>query len=280
MSDNNIHPLSFVEKGAVIGKNVVIEPFAVVKKNVVLEDHVVIKSHAYIDGFTRIGEGTIVWPSASVGTKTQDLKYKGEKTYVDIGKQCEIREFVTINSSTQEGSTVKVGDQCLIMAYCHIAHNCTVGKGVIMSNNATLAGHVEVEDFAIIGGHTPVHQFSRIGAYSMVGGMSRVTNDVPPYTIGGGIPYKLGGINLVGLKRRAFPYETRKLLSQAFKWMYRSGLHIEDALRKVEEELPKTPEILHWLAFCRASQRGLICQQGIVNASQDSAFSDSDTLEE
>ena len=217
MAQSFIHPMAIVEPGATIGENVTIEAFAVVKKNVFLADNVVVKSHAYIDGHTTIGDGTIIWPGASIGTKTQDLKYRGEKTYVVIGKNCEIREYITINSSTSEGSTVSVGDHCLIMAYCHIAHNCTVGNNVIMSNNALLAGHVIVEDFAIIGGMTPVHQFSRIGCHAMVGGMSRVTQDVPPYTVGGGIPYQFGGINRIGLKRRKFPFETRQALARAFR---------------------------------------------------------------
>lgn len=211
-----IHPLAVVEPGAKIGKGVVIEPFAIVKCNVVLEDHVVIKSHAYIDGFTTIGENTVIFPGASIGTKPQDLKYKGEKTFVKIGKNCVIREYATINSSCQEGSIVEVGDGALIMAYCHIAHNCKVGAGVIMSNCATLAGHVIVEDYAIIGGMTPVHQFSRIGTYAMVGGFSGIPKDIPPYTIGGGNPYRYGGINIVGLKRHHFPLEVRNALSKAF----------------------------------------------------------------
>src|SRR5690606_37728245 len=157
-----IHPQAVIEPGAKIGNNVTVEPFAVVKKTVTLEDDVVIKSHAYIDGYTTIGEGTVIWPGASIGTKTQDLKYRGEKTFVVIGKRCEIREFVTINSSSQENSTVRIGDHCLIMAYCHIAHHCELGNRVIMSNCAMLAGHVTIEDCAIIGGMTPVHQFSRI----------------------------------------------------------------------------------------------------------------------
>lgn len=258
MGQSNIHPLAIIEPGAVLGSNVTVEPFAVVKQNVTLADNVVIKSHAYIDGHTTIGEGTVIWPGASIGTKTQDLKFRGEKTFVIIGKNCEIREYVTINSSTFEGSTVQVGDNCLIMAYCHIAHNCTVGNNVIMSNNALLAGHVIVGDYAIIGGMTPVHQFSRIGCHAMVGGMSRVTNDVPPYTIGGGIPYEFGGINRIGLKRRQFPFETRQALAKAFRLLYRSGLRLEDALQKIEEEIEQIPEICHFLDFCRSSKRGLL----------------------
>ena len=177
MAKSNIHPAAIVEPGAEIGDNVTIEPYAIVKSTVKLEEGVTIKSHAYIDGNTTIGSGTIIWPGVSIGTKTQDLKFRGEKTYVIIGKNTEIREFATINSSTYEGSVVRVGDHCLIMAYCHIAHNCEVGNHVIMSNNSLLAGHVIVEDYAIIGGMTPVHQFARICCHAMVGGLSRVTHE-------------------------------------------------------------------------------------------------------
>ncbi|MBJ7448782.1 MAG: acyl-ACP--UDP-N-acetylglucosamine O-acyltransferase [Parachlamydiales bacterium] len=259
-----IHPMAVVEAGAVIGKNVTIEPYAIIKSTVTLQDNVVIKSHAYIDGNTTIGEGTVIWPMASIGTKTQDKKFIGEKTYVQIGKHCEIREFVTINSSTHEGSIVKVGDHCLIMAYCHIAHNCEVGNHVIMSNNATLAGHVIVEDYAIIAGMTPVHQFVRIGAYAMVGGLSRVTQDILPYTLGGGIPYKFGGINLIGLKRHNFSYEKRKALSLAFKITFRSGLTLEDAVQRIVIEVEMFDEIKHWVDFCRSSKRGILGTQGIT----------------
>jgi UDP-N-acetylglucosamine acyltransferase len=265
----NIHPQAFVEPGAEIGQNVTIEPFAVVKGTVKLADHVVIKSHAYIDGHTTIGEGTVVYPSASIGTKAQDLKFKGEKTFVQIGKHCEIREFVTINSSCQEGSVVRVGDNCLIMAYCHVAHNCEIGNRVIMANNAMLAGHVIVEDFAIIGGMTPVHQFCRIGRYAMVGGFSRVSHDVPPYTIGGGYPYRFGGLNIIGLKRHKIPLEVRKAIAQAFKLTYRSGLHLADALAQIESELPSLPEVKHWVSFCRTTKRGILGLQGIAASEEE-----------
>ena len=237
MKQSHIHPTAIVEQGAKIGSGVTIEPYAVVKANVTLHDGVVIKSHAYIDGFTTIGEGTVIYPSASIGTKTQALKYRGERTFVQIGKNCEIREFVTINSSFEENSTVKVGDNCLIMAYCHIAHHCKVGNRVIMANNVNLAGHVILEDFAIIGGMSAIHQFSRIGSYAMVGGMSRITHDIPPYSLGAGTPYKMGGLNIIGLKRNAIPIKTRKELSKAFKLTYRSGLRLEEALDRIENEV-------------------------------------------
>jgi len=255
---NSIHPTAIIEEGAKIGNHVTIEAYAVIKGTVTLEDHVVVKSFAYIDGHTTIGEGTVIWPSASIGTKTQDLKYRGETTYVRIGKHCEIREFVTINSSCQEGSIVSVGDHCLIMAYCHVAHNCEVGNHVIMANSAMLAGHVIVEDFAIIGGMTPVHQFCRIGRNAMVGGMSRVTHDVPPYTLGASVPYKVGGLNLVGLKRHGFSLDDRRALFQAFKMVYRSGLSFYAALDAIEKTLAHNVHVKHWLSFCRTSKRGLI----------------------
>lgn len=258
-----IHPTAIIAPGAIVGKNVVIEPYAVISSpHVTLEDDVVIKSHVYIDGYTTIGAGTVIYPGACIGTKTQDLKFRGEKTFVKIGKRCEIREFVTINSSCQEGSVVQIGDDCLIMAYCHVAHNCVVGNRVIMSNNATLAGHVTVEDYAIIGGMTPIHQFVRIGRHAMVGGMSRVTHDIPPYTIGAGIPFKFGGLNIVGLKRNGFSLEVRQELSKAFRILYRSQLHVEDAVKRIRSELKQLPEIEHLVLFCQATKRGLMSLQG------------------
>jgi UDP-N-acetylglucosamine acyltransferase len=255
---SQIHPTAIIEKGAELGTGVTVGPYAIIGPNVVIHDHAVIKGHVYLDGNTTIGEGTTIWPGAVIGTKTQDLKYKGEKTYVTIGKNTEIRECATINSSCGEGSVVKVGDNCLIMAYCHVAHNCEVGNRVIMSNNATLAGHVIVEDCAIISGLTAVHQFSRIGKHAMVGGMSRITHDVPPFTIGAGSPYRLGGLNLVGLKRHGFSLESRKLLGTAFKMLFRSQYSLQEALDAIEQQLPMTPELFHLVNFCRTSKRGLI----------------------
>ncbi len=271
----NIHPLALVEPGAKLGKNVIIEAFAVVKGTVELKDGVVIKSHAYIDGNTTIGEGTVIWPGASIGTKTQDLKFRGEKTFVEIGKRCEIREYVTINSSCQENSTVRIGDDCLLMAYCHVAHNCQIGNKVVMSNCAMLAGHVTVEDCVRIGGMTPVHQFSRIGCYAMVGGFSGVLRDIPPYTVGGGFPYKFGGINIIGLKRNQFPLEVRVAISKAFKITYRSGLHLEEALAEIEKNVEPLEEIAHWIDFCKTSKRGILGLEGVAkgnNAEEEEVY--------
>lgn len=263
---SNIHPTAIIEPGAKIGKNVTIEPYVIIKGTVTLEDDVIIKSHAYIDGNTTIGQGTTIWPSASIGTRTQDKKFYGETTYVKIGKNCHIREFVTINSSCQENSVVSVGDDCLIMAYCHVAHNCTLGKGVIMANNAMLAGHVTVGNYVVIGGMTPVHQFVRIGDYSMVGGFSRVTHDIPPFTIGAGVPYEIGGLNLVGLKRHGFTYDQRKFLTKAFKLTYRSGLRLQDAVQKLIDEnaQDQSEDIEKWVDFCKTTKRGLIGLEGVA----------------
>ena len=255
---NQIHPLAIVDSQAVLGNNVAIGPFCVVHAGAILEDDVVLHSHVVIHGTTKIGKGTQIFSGAVIGGKPQDLKFRGEKSFVSIGEYCEIREYVTVNCACGEGEAVVVGDKCLIMAYCHIAHNAVVGNRVIMANGATLAGHVIVEDAAIIGGLSAVHQFSRIGRHCMVGGMSRVTHDVPPYTIGAGTPYRLGGLNLVGLKRYGFSLKTRIALAKAFKLLYRSGLPVQIALERTEKEIEMFPEVQHWLSFCRSTKRGLI----------------------
>ena len=266
---SQIHSTAVVEKGAHIGKDVEIGPYSIISSNVVLEDGVVVKAHAYIDGHTTIGERSVIWPGAVIGTKTQDLKFKGEKTFVQIGSDCEIREYVTIHASCGEGTSVRVGNNCLIMAYCHLAHNSILGDRVILSNNATLAGHVTVEDAAIIGGLSAIHQFARVGRHAMVGGMSRVTHDVPPYTIGAGSPYRLGGLNLVGLRRHGFPLNVRIALARAFKILYRSGMPVHDALQKIEDEIEPIPEIQCWLEFCRSTKRGLIADGGKEKRNED-----------
>ncbi len=258
MAKREIHPTAVVDPKAQLGDNVTIEAYAIVKADVKIGDGVTIKSHVYIEGNTTIGAGTTIWPGATIGTKTQDLKFRGEKTFVIIGKNCEIREYVTINSSCQENSVVRVGDNCLIMAYCHVAHNCEVGNKVIMANAVNLAGHVIIEDCAVIGGMAALHQFTRVGCYAMVGGFSPVTRDVPPYTIGGGIPYKMGGLNLIGLKRHGFPLSVRKDLVRAFKITYRSGLSLTEALEQIEQEVEPNLYVRHWVEFCLASRRGLI----------------------
>ncbi len=260
----SINPHAYIEEGVKIGKNVTIEPFVVIKKNVIIEDNVTIKSNAYLDGYTTLKKNVVIWPGACIGTKPQDLKYKGEKTFIEIGENTEIREFVTINSSCSENSKIQVGKNCLIMAYCHIAHNCNIGNYVIMANNSMLAGHVSIEDHVIIGGMTPIHQFSRIGKYAMVGGFSGVSHDIPPFTIGRGLPYRLGGLNIIGLKRKGFPLEVRNELAKAFRLTFRMGLRLEESLKRIEKELKPIEEIRYWVNFCKTSKRGIINLEGIT----------------
>lgn len=261
---SNIHPSAVIEPGAEVGKDVTIEPYAIIKSGVKLGDGVTVKSHAYIDGNTTIGSGTTIYPGASIGTKTQDLKYSGETTFVYIGKDCEIREFATINSSCGENSTVEIGDGCMIMAYCHVAHNCQIGDGVIMSNGVQLAGHVALGDHATIGGMTAVHQRVRIGRHAMVGGMGRVTADVPPYSMGGGSPFRMAGPNRVGLKRYGFSFREQQAILCCYKLTYRSGYRLEEALRRIEAEVEALPVVQDWIEFCHNSQRSLIGLQGVT----------------
>lgn len=272
---SNIHPQAYIEEGAKIGDNVTIEPFAVVKKNVIIEDNVTIKSHAYIDGFTTLKKNVTVWPGASIGTKPQDLKFKGEKTFIEVGENTEIREYVTINASCILNSKIEIGKNCLIMAYSHVAHNCKIGNNVIMANNSQLAGHVEIEDYAIIGGMTAIHQFCRIGKYAMVGGFSGVSHDVPPFTLGSGMPYRLGGLNIVGLKRKGFSLDVRNELTKAFKITFRMNLKLEDSIKKIKDELKPIDEINYWVNFCTSSKRGIINLHGITQNSDEKVLDES-----
>ncbi len=253
-----IHPTAIVHPGASLGKNVQIEAYAVLNSpHIILGDNVVIKSHAYLDGHVRIGKGTTVWPFASIGSQTQDLKYKGEVTYVEIGENCQIREYVTVNSSCGEGTKVMIGNQCLIMAYCHVAHNCVVGNGVIMSNGATLAGHVTIGNHAILGGVCAIHQYTRVGDYAMVGGGSMVGQDLPPFCIGTGFPLRVVGLNVVGLKRHKFSLELRKQLIRVYRLTYQTGLSWDQVREQIQEEIGLNESISTWIHFCDQTVRGL-----------------------
>ena len=253
-----IHPTAIVHPDVKIGQDVVIEAYSVINSpHVVLEDGVVIKSHVYIDGYVRIGKGTTIWPFASIGTQTQDLKYKGEVTYIEIGEYCQIREYVTVNGSCGEGTKVIIGNRCLIMAYCHVAHNCVIGNGVIMSNGATLAGHVTIGNHAILGGVCAIHQFTRVGDYAMVGGGSMVGQDLPPFCIGTGFPLRVVGLNLVGLKRHKFSLELRKQLIRAYRLTYQSGFSWDQVREQIIEECGTNESLNTWINFCDQTVRGL-----------------------
>ena len=216
-----IHPTAVIEKGANVAGDVQIGPFCVIGSGVTLESGVKLVSHVSIGGQTHIGAGTQIFPFASLGYAPQDLKYKGEKSKLVIGKNNVIREHVTMNPGTEGGGMLtQVGDNCLFMVSAHVAHDCHVGNHVIMANNATLGGHVSVDDFAIIGGLAAIHQFVRIGKHAIIGGMSGVENDVIPYGSVLGERAALAGLNLVGLKRRGFDRETIHALRNAYKMLF------------------------------------------------------------
>lgn len=252
-----IHPTAIVADGAEIGEDVEIGPYSVVGPKVKIGNASVIMSHVVLDGCLKIGSGCRIFPFASLGTQTQDLKFRGDETLVEIGDKTVIREYVTINSATSAGQVTKVGSKCFIMAYCHVAHACEVGNEVIMANAATLAGHVIVEDCAVIGGLSAVHQFTRIGSMCMIGGCSRISQDCPPYMMAVGNPAEIVGPNTVGLRRRNISPEARLRLKEAYKIIWRKGLATGEALRQVREQIEPCPEIEKLLSFIEKSERGI-----------------------
>jgi UDP-N-acetylglucosamine acyltransferase len=252
-----IHPTAIVHPQAELGENVEVGPYAVIGEHVSIDDDSKIYSHAVIDGFTRIGKNCSIFPAAAIGLRCQDLKYAGEKTYVEIGDGTIIRECVTVNSSTGEGSKTTLGQDCFLMAYSHVGHNCRLGNGVIMANVASLAGHIVIEDKAVIGGLVGIHQFVHIGTLSMIGGVSKVNQDVPPYALSDGVPCSVRDINAVGLRRHGFSSETRRTLRRAFKILFMSGLATSHAVKIVKTDLPNIPEIVHLLEFIATSERGI-----------------------
>ncbi|MDA0576489.1 MAG: acyl-ACP--UDP-N-acetylglucosamine O-acyltransferase [Verrucomicrobia bacterium] len=253
-----VHPSAVVAKEAVLGEGVEVGPFCVVGPQVVIGDGTRLMSHVVLDGRTRIGQRCIVFPFASLGTQTQDLKFRGGQTSVEIGNETTIREYVTVNAGTNEGEVTRVGSGCHIMAYSHVAHACRVGDGVIMANGATLAGEVVVEDLATIGGLVGVHQFVRIGTMCMIGGCSKLTQDCMPYMIVDGNPAKVHGINRIGLQRKNVGEDAQHQLKQAFRIMCRESHTTSEALQKIESELQGGHELNHLVAFIRASERGVI----------------------
>lgn len=252
-----IHSSAVVHPRAQIGAGCIIGPYCVIGEHVTLGDGCRLHSHVVIDGHTKLGRGNEVFPFASIGLKTQDLKWKGGITRTEIGDNNTFREYVSIHSATSDGEVTVVGSNNHILAYCHLAHNVHLGNHIIMSNVGTLAGHVTVEDHAVIGGLAAVHQFSRVGTMAMIGGCSKVVQDVPPYMLADGNPATTRTINKVGLERRGVSEETQALLKQAYKILFREGLTNANALTKIEAEIPRVPEIDHLVQFARTSQRGL-----------------------
>jgi UDP-N-acetylglucosamine acyltransferase len=252
-----VHPTAIIHPRAQIAPNCDIGPYCVLGEHVVLGEGCRLHSHVVIDGHTALGRGNEVFPFASIGLQTQDLKWKGGTTRTQIGDQNTFREYVTIHSATGDGEVTVVGSHNHILAYSHIAHNAVLGNHIIMSNVGTLAGHVMVEDHAVIGGLAAVHQFCRIGKMAIIGGCSKVVQDVPPFMLADGNPAETRTINKVGLERNGVSDEAQAALKQAFKILFRDGLTISNALDRIQAELPPLPEIAHLVQFTRASERGI-----------------------
>ena len=252
-----IHETAIVSPNAVIGKNVEIGPYAVIESDVVLGDGCKVGPHAVIYKYTTVGKDCRFFPGSAVGGEPQDLKFAGEKTSTVIGDGCTFRECCTVSRATGEGNETRIGNNVLMMAYTHVAHNCIVGNNVILANCATLAGHVVVEDRAIIGGLSGVHQFVKIGRNAMIGGASKIVQDIPPFVIADGNPATVAGLNNVGIARAGIVAAVRSNLKKAYRILYRSGLTLEKAIETMEQELEMSEEIEHLLRFLRNVERGI-----------------------
>jgi UDP-N-acetylglucosamine acyltransferase len=254
----DIHPTAIIHPKARIAEGVEIGPYSVIGEYVSIGRDTKIESHVLIEGWTTIGERNHIFSFSSIGAPPQDIGYKGEETYLIIGNDNVIRESATIHrATTKEDRKTEIGDKNFLMAYSHVAHDCKLGNNVIMANSVALGGHIVIEDHAILGGIVAVHQFVRIGSYAIVGGLSGVSMDIPPYVSASGGRAKLYGLNLVGLKRRGFSEEAIATLKKAYKTIFRSGLTMEEALRKVQDEFPHSREAGHLMEFIRNSKRGI-----------------------
>ncbi len=252
-----IHSTAVIHPQAKLGDGCEIGPYCVIGEHVALGDGCQLHSHVVIDGHTTLGKENEIFPFASIGLQTQDLKWKGGVTRTQIGDRNTFREYVTVHSATGDGEVTTVGSRNHILAYCHIAHNVSLGNHVIMSNVATLAGHVTVEDHAVIGGLAAIHQFCRIGKMSIIGGCSKVVQDVPPFMLADGNPAETRTVNKIGLERNGVSEAAQAALKQAYKILFRDGLTITNALTRIETELPPLPEVQHLVQFVRASERGI-----------------------
>lgn len=253
----NIHSTAIVNKNAKLADDVSVGPYTVIENDVNIGPGSTIGPHCVISSYTTIGKGCQIFPGANIGSISQDKKFKGAKSFVRIGDNNVIREYVTINRGTEEASDTVLGNNNLLMAYCHVAHDCRVGNNVVMANCGTLAGHVIVEDRAIIGGLSGVHQFVRVGTLSIIGGCSKAVKDIVPYSMSDGHPAKIYGINTLGLERAEFPENIREDLKKAFKIIFFMKFNITNALKKVEEEVPRSEPIANLIDFIRSSEGGI-----------------------
>jgi UDP-N-acetylglucosamine acyltransferase len=253
-----IHPTAIVDPAAQVDSSARIGPYCIIGPDVTIGAETELQHHVTVMGPTKIGRGNFFFAYTSIGQKTQDLKYTGEPTHLEIGDNNTFREFSTVNRGTLPGTKTIVGSGGNFLAYSHIAHDCIVGDHVIFSNNGTLAGHVEVGDHAIIGGLAAVHQFCRVGRYAIAGGCSKLVQDLPPFFIADGHPAEVRGINLVGLERAGFASETIRALKESYRLLYRGSLNVKQAVEQIRQELSGPPEIAELCQFIETSQRGII----------------------
>jgi UDP-N-acetylglucosamine acyltransferase len=253
----DIHRTAIVDSRASIGSDVRIGPHTIIGPHVSIGDGTVIGPNCIVEGWTEIGPQCLIVFSASIGLEPQDLKYRGERSWVRIGRSSTIREFVSIHRATGEELETTVGDSVFLMAYAHVAHNCAIGNNVVVSNAVNMGGHVTIEDYASVSGLTAIHQFVRIGRHSYTGGGSRVPMDVVPYIMVAGNPPVVSGLNTVGLQRHGFPAETIRVLKQAYRLLFRSDLNTSRALEQIKSDLPMIPEIANMIEFIETSERGI-----------------------
>ena len=254
---SEIHPTAVIQEGARIGEGCRIGPYCVIGPNVILGTGCELHSHVVIDGHTEIGSENTFYPFASIGLRTQDLKWDGGTTWTRVGSNNTFREYVTVHSATADGDATVIGSHNNLLAYTHVAHDCQLGDHIIMSNVGTLAGHVIVEDCAIVGGLAAVHQFCRIGTMSIIGGCSKVVQDVPPYVMVDGNPAATRTLNKEGLKRNGVDEDTQKSMRQAYRILFRSEQTFTNAVKQVRADVATSPELEHLLAFIESSERGI-----------------------
>jgi UDP-N-acetylglucosamine acyltransferase len=255
---NNIHPTAVISGKAKLGDNITISAFAVVEDDVEIGNDCEIGPHTVIYNGARIGNRVKIKQGAAVSNVSQDLKYKNEETFFYVEDDSIIREFVTLHKGTKETGFSKVGKNCLLMAYSHVAHDVVIGDNCIIANGVQIGGHATIEEYVIIGGETPVHQFSKIGKHSMIAGAFRVIKDIPPYIIAAGEPLKFAGLNVLGLRRRGFSNDDIMTLKKTFKLLYNSGFNFSDAIKKITEEIGEHDLVQNVVEFIKKSDRGII----------------------
>jgi UDP-N-acetylglucosamine acyltransferase len=250
--------MNSVSKKAIIGENVKIGEYTIIKDDVVIGDNVEISSNVLVDDGARISDNVKIGHGTVVSVPPQDLKYGGEKTYFEIGKDTVIREYVTLNRGTKHSGKSVVGKNCFLMSYVHVAHDCRVGDNVVIANAANMGGHVEIGDWAVVGGLVPIHQFVKIGAHSIIGGGFRTVKDIPPYILAGNVPLKFEGINFIGLKRRGFSSEQITKIRDVYRIIYQSKYNVSDAIKIIETEFEQDEIVNTIVNFIKSSTRGIV----------------------